>query len=107
MKLKVYTIGVFFLRYIKKISTCTSSIVPCKVLVNEKFDPDGLPEKWKARVVAGGHQQHIIEGEDNSAPTVRTPSVMAVLALGALVDPSKPPLMLLVWMFCIFKCKNG
>ena len=59
------------------------SIIPCKLFVKERLDPDGVFEKLKGRLVAGGHRQDKSLYEDLSSPTAEQSSVMTVAAIAA------------------------
>jgi hypothetical protein len=59
------------------------SIIPCKLFVKEKLDPDGTFEKLKGRLVAGGHRQNKELYDDLSSPTADHSSVMTVAAIAA------------------------
>jgi hypothetical protein len=59
------------------------AIIPCKLFVKEKLDPDGAFEKLKGRLVAGGHRQDKQLYEDLSSPTADHSSVMTVAAIAA------------------------
>jgi hypothetical protein len=59
------------------------SIIPCKLFVKEKLDPEGAFEKLKGRLVAGGHRQDKELYEDLSSPTADHSSVMTVAAIAA------------------------
>ena len=51
----------------------------------EKYKPNGMFDKLKARLVAGGHQQDrsVYSESDTSSPTVATEAVMMVAAIAA------------------------
>lgn len=60
-------------------------VISSKLFTKAKYSPDGEFEKWKARLVAGGHLQ---KREDytyaeTSSPTVGVTSVLAVSAIAA------------------------
>ena len=59
------------------------SIIPCKLFVKEKNDPEGTFEKLKGRLVAGGHRQNKELYDDLSSPTADHSSVMTVAAIAA------------------------
>jgi hypothetical protein len=59
------------------------AIIPCKLFVKERLDPDGVFEKLKGRLVAGGHRQDKSLYEDLSSPTAEQASVMTVAAIAA------------------------
>ena len=62
--------------------------IPCKWVFKTKFAGDGTVERYKARLVAGGHRQDtsLILEEDVFAPVSRFASLRMVLALAALQD---------------------
>ena len=51
----------------------------------EKYKPDGMFDKLKARLVAGGNRQDrsIYSESDTSSPTVATEAVMMIAAIAA------------------------
>ena len=55
------------------------------MFIKERFKPDGLFDKHKATLVAGGHQQDRKVYSDNktSSPTVSTSAVFMVAAIAA------------------------
>jgi len=57
------------------------SILPGKMIFQEKFTPEGVFDVLKARFVAGGHKQ--IEFEETYSPTATIPSLFVVTALNA------------------------
>ena len=59
--------------------------IRCAVFIKEKYKPDGLFDKLKARLVAGGNQQDRTVYSDNetSSPTVSTCAVFIVAAITA------------------------
>ena len=61
------------------------SVISSSLFLKEKFKPDGMFEKLKARLVAGGHMQdkELYEKDDISSPTVGTSAVMTVVAIAA------------------------
>jgi hypothetical protein len=59
------------------------AIIPCKLFVKEKYDPEGTFEKLKGRLVAGGHRQNKELYDDLSSPTADHSSVMTVAAIAA------------------------
>jgi hypothetical protein len=59
------------------------AIIPCKLFVKEKNDPEGNFEKLKGRLVAGGHRQDKQLYDDLSSPTADHSSVMTVAAIAA------------------------
>jgi hypothetical protein len=65
--------------------TQRKSIIRSKMFLKEKFFSDGLFDKLKARLVAGGHMQNRSDyGEDEtSSPTVSLSSVYLVLSVAA------------------------
>ena len=60
-------------------------MIRCSVFIKEKFKPDGVFDKLKARLVAGGHLQDktIYSDNETSSPTVSTSSVFMVAAIAA------------------------
>ena len=63
-----------------------TKLIPSKLFTTNKFGPDGLYIKTKARLVAGGHRQHIVEGDDVFSPTVRHETVLVNLNRAAYLD---------------------
>jgi len=61
------------------------SAIRCSIFIKEKFKPDGLFDKLKARLVAGGDQQDRTVYSDNetSSPTVPTCSLFMIEAVAA------------------------
>ena len=59
------------------------AILRTSMFLKEKFTADGLFEKLKARLVAGGDQQDKELYENLSSPTAATSSVMVVAAIAA------------------------
>ena len=57
-------------------------IITCSMFLKEKFDPDGVFEKLKSRLVAHGNQQPK-EGVKASSPTVDISSVFVLAAVAA------------------------
>ena len=53
------------------------------MFLKQKLHPDGTPDKYKARLVAGGDQQNKNLYSDLSSPTVSTSAVLTVLAIAA------------------------
>lgn len=80
--------GVFDPIYSKDIPT-SANVIPSLLVMKQKFLPDGKPDKWKARVAAGGHKQVINPWTDISSPTGRTSSFFTMLNIG-LVKRMKP-----------------
>ena len=60
------------------------TVISSMIFLKEKFTAEGLFQKLKARLVAGGHQQKKEMYEDKSAPTVATQSVFMVAAIAAI-----------------------
>ena len=60
-------------------------VISSKLFTKAKFSPDGEFEKWKARLVAGGHMQRREEYShaDTSSPAVGTTSLFTVAAIAA------------------------
>ena len=70
-------------------STLTSedwqSVISSMIFLKEKFTAEGLFQKLKARLVAGGHQQKKELFEDSkAAPTVATQSVFMIASIAAV-----------------------
>ena len=64
-----------------------TNVVTCKWVFKVKLNIDGSLEKLKARLVARGFtQKYGIDYEDTFAPTVRSDTLRAVLAIVALED---------------------
>jgi hypothetical protein len=62
------------------------SIIPSSLFCKQKFLPNGQPDKFKARLVAGGHRQIrnlYDEAKHLSSPTVKSQSVLMVAAIAA------------------------
>ena len=61
------------------------AVIRCTVFIKEKFKPDGMFERLKARLVAGGHLQDrtIYSDNETSSPTVSTSSVFMIAAIAA------------------------
>ena len=60
------------------------TVINSMIFLKEKFTAEGLFQKLKARLVAGGHQQKKELFEDTkSAPTVATQSVFMITAIAA------------------------
>ena len=60
-------------------------IIPSKLFLKEKYNPEGAFEKLKARLVAGGHKQNrdLYTEEEISSPTMATQSVFMITAIAA------------------------
>jgi len=60
-------------------------VISSKLFTKVKFSPDGEFEKWKARLVAGGHMQNREEYTyaETSSPTVGTTAILTVAAIAA------------------------
>ena len=60
-------------------------VISSKLFTKAKFSPDGEFEKWKARLVAGGHMQNREEytHTETSSPAVGATAVLAVAAIAA------------------------
>lgn len=63
-------------------------ILPCSMFLKEKFLANGLFEKLKARLVAGGHMTDPAKysKEEKTSETVKHETLMAVLAIAASQD---------------------
>jgi len=61
------------------------SAIRCSIFIKEKFKPDGLFDKLKARLVAGGDQQDrtVYSDSETSSPTVSTCSLFMIAAIAA------------------------
>ena len=61
------------------------SVVRCSYFMKKKATPDGVVDKVKARVVAGGNQQDksIYTLDETSSPTVSTAAVLVTMAVAA------------------------
>ena len=62
------------------------SVIPSKMFLKEKFLPNGLFDKLKARLVAGGHRQNknLYDIEDISSPTVALTSALMIATIAAM-----------------------
>jgi len=60
------------------------TVISSMIFLKEKFTAEGLFQKLKARLVAGGHQQKKELYEEKSAPTIATQSVFMVAAIAAI-----------------------
>ena len=60
------------------------TVISSMIFLKEKFTAEGLFQKLKARLVAGGHQQKKELFEEKSAPTIATQSVFMVAAIAAV-----------------------
>jgi hypothetical protein len=58
-------------------------IIPCKLFVKEKNDADGVFDKLKGRLVAGGHRQDKTLYDNLNSPTADHASLMTVIAIAA------------------------
>ena len=60
-------------------------VISSKLFTKAKFSPDGEFEKWKARLVAGGHMQNREEytHTETSSPAVGATAVLTVAAIAA------------------------
>ena len=70
-------------RYSDLSAAARKAILRTTMFLKEKFTADGLFEKLKARLVAGGDQQDKELYENLSSPTASTSSVMVVAAIAA------------------------
>ena len=68
---------------VKKLKDEKQLILPSKLFLKDKYRPDGAFDKFKARLVAGGHRQNHDDYESTSSPTVATSSVLMVAAISA------------------------
>ena len=68
---------------VKKLKAKKQLILPSKLFLKDKYRPDGAFDKFKARLVAGGHRQNHDDYENTSSPTVATSSVLMVAAISA------------------------
>ena len=59
------------------------SIIPSKMFLKDKMLPSGAFDRFKARLVAGGHRQDRDLYEDLSSPTAATTSVFTIAAIAA------------------------
>lgn len=60
------------------------TVISSMLFLKEKYSAEGVFQKLKARLVAGGHQQIKEMYGDNSAPTVATQTVFMVAAIAAV-----------------------
>lgn len=60
-------------------------VISSQLFTKAKFSPDGEFEKWKARLVAGGHMQNREEYtySETSSPTVSATSILTVASIAA------------------------
>ena len=58
-------------------------IIPSKMFLREKFLPDGMFDKLKARLVGGGHFQDRNLYPDTSSPTPKIENIFTIAALAA------------------------
>jgi hypothetical protein len=68
---------------VKRLKEGKQLILPSKLFLKDKYRPDGAFDKFKARLVAGGHRQNHDDYESTSSPTVATSSVLMVAAISA------------------------
>ncbi len=68
---------------VKKLKEAKQLILPSKLFLKDKYRPGGAFDKFKARLVAGGHRQNHDDYESTSSPTVATSSVLMVAAISA------------------------
>ena len=68
---------------VRKLKKDKQLILPSKLFLKDKYRPDGAFDKFKARLVAGGHRQNHDDYESTSSPTVATSSVLIVAAMSA------------------------
>jgi Reverse transcriptase (RNA-dependent DNA polymerase) len=60
-----------------------SKVIPSSMFLKMKTNPNGSFNKYKARLVAGGHRQDKGLYDDLSSPTVSSSGVFAVIAIAA------------------------
>ena len=60
------------------------TVISSMLFLKEKYSAEGIFQKLKARLVAGGHQQSKEMYGDSSAPTVATQTVFMVAAIAAV-----------------------
>jgi len=62
-----------------------SKVIPSKLFLKEKYNPEGQFEKLKARLVAGGYRQNraLYTEEEISSPTIATQLVFMIAAIAA------------------------
>jgi hypothetical protein len=58
-------------------------ILPSKLFLKDKYEPDGSFDKFKARLVAGGHRQGRADYDTISSTTVSTAAMFTVAAISA------------------------
>ena len=58
-------------------------IIPCKLFVKEKNDAQGVFDKLKGRLVAGGHRQDKTLYDNLNSPTADHASLMTIIAIAA------------------------
>jgi hypothetical protein len=68
---------------IKSLGRRSRKPLRCKMFLRDKYFSGGAFEKFKARLVAGGHMQDKSLYDDLSSPTAATSSVFAVAAIAA------------------------
>jgi Reverse transcriptase (RNA-dependent DNA polymerase) len=61
------------------------NIIRCSLFLKEKYSPEGVRLRLKARLVAGGHQQDrsLYDREDISSPTVSINALLCLLHIAA------------------------
>ena len=59
------------------------TILPCKLFLKEKTNPDGTFDKLKSRLVAGGHRQDKNDYEEFNSPTVAVSSLFTIACIAA------------------------
>lgn len=59
------------------------NIITSSLFFRDKYNPDGSFEKYKARLVAGGHRQDRSLYDDLSSPTVATQALLMVASIAA------------------------
>ena len=60
-------------------------IIRCSIFLKEKYSPEGVRQRLKARLVAGGHQQDrsLYSQEDITSPTVSINALFCILDIAA------------------------
>ncbi len=68
---------------VQKLKVDKRLILPSKLFLKDKYRPDGAFDKFKARLVVGGHRQNNDDYESAWSPIVATSSVLMVAAMSA------------------------